>query len=92
MIINEIIPEKIYIENEENLKQVEELLKQNNLKSNNKLEINSWITISQKENYYIVKPADTIESVSKTLNISQEELKHKIATKHLFIGQRIKLN
>ena len=91
MIINQIIPEKIYIENEEDLKQVEEMLKQNNLKSNNKLEVNSWAVISQKEKYYIVKPTDTIESVSKTLNISEQELLNKIGTKNVFIGQKIKI-
>ena len=92
MIINQIIPEKIYIENEEDLKQVEEMLKQNNLKSNNKLEVNSWVVISQKENYYIVKPTDTISSVAKTLNISERELLNKIGTKNVFIGQKIKID
>lgn len=91
MIINQIIPEKIYIENGEELKELEEILKQNNLKSDNKLKVNSWAVISKKDKYYIVKPTDTIPSVAKTLNISEQELLNKIGTKNVYIGQKIKL-
>ena len=91
MIVNQIIPQKIYIEDENDLQTAQELLKEQNLTTNKKLEINSWSTILKEKNYYIVKPADTISSVAKTLNITEQELLNKISTKNIFIGQKINI-
>ena len=91
MIVNQIIPQKIYIEDENDLQTAQELLKEQNLTTNKKLEINSWSTILKEKNYYIVKPADTISSVAKTLNITEQELLNKISTKYIFIGQKINI-
>jgi hypothetical protein len=42
-----------------------------------------------KNNVYVVKPLDTIFSISSKLNISADELLAKNNTKNIFIGQML---
>ena len=42
----------------------------------------------QNRNYYIVKPADNLETISKKMGISKEEILKKYG-KAFFIGQKI---
>lgn len=60
-----------------------------NVNLNNYTKQNSWYFL--KKNYYIVQPLDTLEKISKKLNIPLNLLKQKNIGKKLFIGQKINL-
>jgi len=91
MIINQIIPKKIYIENEIEKEKIRLFLKENKITFNDAMfEVGNWVELGKDDKRsYIVKPADTILSVAKSLNISEQELLNKIGTKNLYIGQKI---
>lgn len=46
-------------------------------------------TETKTKNYYIVKPLDTISSISKKLNIDEEFLKSILKNQKLYIGKKI---
>lgn len=86
MNIFEIIPTYLFVEDEEDLKFVNNYLKNNNLNQTVKI---GDVICTKKQNTYIVKPLDTIKTISQKLGISEEDLKQKINGKSLYIGQKL---
>lgn len=85
MNIFQIIPNIVFVEDEEDYLFVEKL-KQNKIVDNNNIKI-----INNNVNQYIVKPLDTISSVAKKLGINEQELIKKTNTTSLYVGQKIDL-
>lgn len=47
-------------------------------------------TNNLNNNYYIVKPLDTIETVAKKLSLDKQKLIQIVGGNQLFVGQKIK--
>lgn len=45
----------------------------------------------KKDMAYIVKPLDTLETISKKLNVSVEYIKSKNNIKNLYVGQKLEI-
>ena len=52
---------------------------------------NNYCKDDKLGNFYVVKPLDTFDLVSKKLGIEKETLKNRAGTKNLFVGQKIYL-
>ena len=89
MNIFEIIPNVTRIVDEYDLHFISTWQKNNGMQFQN-IEIGKNI-VTLKQNFYVVKPLDTPESVSKALNISKQQLEKKLNGAPLFIGQIIYL-
>lgn len=98
MIIKKYLPDCYRVKKGENLIQicdnfnlaVDEIKQINMIKS--EVKENDLIFLQEhKTNYYIVKPLDTIESVSKKLNVSCAHLTemNQLSNRYLFIGQKL---
>ena len=90
MQITEVVYDNIFIENEADLNFVKSLDPTANVQIGEWWENKKTATkVTGNANFYIVKPLDTFESVSKKLNISIQKLKALAGTKHLYVGQKI---
>ena len=85
----QVIPKVVFIETEEDLNFVKEQAEQKGYRLTDFC-VGSVVSFNQTENVYVVKPLDTLESISKKLNISISDLKQKLGTTNVFIGQKIK--
>ena len=84
MNIFQIIPSIVFIGSEQDEIFVE------NLKSRGVIDnFNLKITNTVPKNKYIVKPLDTISSVAKKLDISEQELIKITNCKSLYVGQEL---
>lgn len=93
MNISHCFPTKIYIEDEA----VKDFIEKEFGVDKKGLIIGGWFDTKNyakptSNNFYVVKPLDTIKSVSKKLNMTEAELIALAKTKKLFIGQKIFLN
>ena len=86
MNIFELLNDIIFIEDEEDLFFIKQKLNINNAKIGDVIK-QSEQNAKQKE--YIVKPLDTISSVAKKLNITQQLVRQQTSGENLFIGQKI---
>lgn len=91
MNVFQIIYDTLYVEDEEDV---------NFLKENSgalgidvsQIKLGAIIKLNKKQKEYIVKPLDTIESISKKLCMDENDLLKKIGNNKLFIGQKIVLD
>ena len=87
MNILQTLPNQIFIEDEEDVKFLSSYYLKNG-KNIESLEIGKIIK-QDLNNTYIVKPLDTISSIAKKLNLSQDEVISRAGGKNIFIGQKI---
>ena len=86
MILTDIKPKVIIIEDEDDAKYVGEIY-------NNNPRVGGILRSQDlTKRYYIVKPLDTISSIGEKLKINEEVLKQKLKTDRVFIGQKIEID
>ena len=95
MNIFQDVPSVMFIENENDVNFVKDFLTKNKTNYDNaygdisKIKIGD-ILIKQNQ-FYIVKPLDTLESISKKFNVTIEHIKSKNDIKNLYIGQKLEI-
>ncbi len=95
MNIFQDVPSVMFIENENDVNFIKDFLIKNKTTYDNTYGDISKIKIGDiliKQNkVYVVKPLDTLESISKKLNISVEYIKSKNNIKNLYVGQKLEI-
>ena len=82
----------VKIENKEDIKSLKTFCDMNAVRLVNKIsevKVGDFLEIPSFKTY-VVKPFDTLEKISKKINVACEEIKQKNNIKNIFIGQIIK--
>ena len=84
----QIIPKVLFVDDEDDVEFVKKILNQKGV-AFDEIKVGEVIIPIEKSNIYIVKPLDSLQSISKKLNMPIEALKSITGGGHLFIGQKI---
>lgn len=87
MNIFQITPSVMYVETNEDLEFVKMYCEGKGIVRD--IKIGDYVEIDQNNKTYVVKPLDTIDSISKKMGVSKEQVKSKTAGGNIFIGQKI---
>ena len=87
MNIFQITPRVMYVETNEDLEFVKMYCESIGILRD--IKIGDYVEIAQNNKTYVVKPLDTIDSISKKMGVTKEQVKSKTFGGNIFIGQKI---
>ena len=87
MNIFQITPSVMYVETNEDLEFVKMYCE--SIVIVRDIKIGDYVEIAQNNKTYVVKPLDTIDSISKKMGVTKEQVKSKTFGGNIFIGQKI---
>ena len=95
MNIFQDIPSVIFIRNMSDINYVNDFLIKTKISyvnvCNNLSNIKIGDILIRQNNYYIVKPLDTLEGIAKKLNVTVDHIKSKNQIKNLYVGQKLEI-
>ncbi len=87
MNIFQITPSVMYVETNDDLEFVKKYCESMGIVRD--VKIGDYVEIAKNIKTYVVKPLDTIDSISKKMGVSKEQVKSRTMGGNIFIGQKI---